>query len=62
AGAIAGFEWDITDSGALRFEVGQIYSDFSRGAFRDGFWDTTVTLGFSHYFGGKVAPPPPPPP
>ncbi len=70
-GPIVGFEWDMTDSGAFRFEVGHKYSDFDDSGFGTGFWDTTVTFGFSHYFGAKpapapapapVAPPPPPPP
>jgi OOP family OmpA-OmpF porin len=67
-GPIVGFEWDVTDSGALRFEVGHKYADFDEvGVSESGFWDTTVSLGFTHYFGGRAAPapaqaPPPPPP
>jgi OOP family OmpA-OmpF porin len=69
-GPIVGFEWDVTDSGAFRFEVGHKYADFDEvGVSENGFWDTTVSVGFTHYFGAKaapapapVAPPPPPPP
>jgi OOP family OmpA-OmpF porin len=68
-GPIVGFEWDVTDSGAFRFEVGHKYSDFDEDNISTGFWDTTVSLGFTHYFGAKAAPapapapaPPPPPP
>lgn len=60
-GPIAGFEWDLTDSGALRFEVGHKYTEFSSDGIDTGFWDTTVSAGFTHYFGGEVTPPPPPP-
>lgn len=51
-GAIGGFEWDFTDSGALRFEVGRKYTDFNGGGYDAGYWDTTVSLGYSVYFGG----------
>ena len=61
-GPIVGFEYDITDNGALRFEVAEKYSDFSDGDIDTGFWDTTVTLGFTHYFGEKAAPAPAPAP
>jgi OOP family OmpA-OmpF porin len=69
-GPIVGFEWDVTDSGAFRFEVGHKYADFDEvGVSENGFWDTTVSVGFTHYFGGRAAPapapapaPPPPPP
>jgi OOP family OmpA-OmpF porin len=57
-GPIVGFEWDLTDSGALRFEVAQKYTDFDAGGFSTGFWDTSVMLGYTMYFGGSgyVAP------
>ena len=61
-GAIGGWEYDLTDSGALRFELAHKYSDFHSDDLEEGFWDTTVSVGFSHYFGGEAAPPPPPPP
>lgn len=61
-GAIAGFEWDLTDSGALRVEFGQKFSEVDRVGFNGGFWDTTVTVGFTHYFGGTTAAPPAAPP
>jgi OOP family OmpA-OmpF porin len=60
-GPIAGFEWDLTDSGALRFEIGHKYTEFSTDGIDTGFWDTTVSVGFSHYFGGTTPPPPPAP-
>jgi len=63
-GPIMGFEWDMTDSGAFRFEVGHKYTDFDNGGNDNGFWDTTVSVGFTHYFGGtermEVAPDPVP--
>jgi OmpA-OmpF porin, OOP family len=61
-GPIAGFEYDMTDSGALRVEFAHKYTDWDSDIEDTGFWDTTATVGFTHYFGGKVAPPPPPPP
>ncbi|MBV6413031.1 MAG: Outer membrane porin F [Xanthomonadales bacterium] len=59
AGAIGGWEYDLTDSGALRFELAHKYTDFHSDDLEEGFWDTTVSVGFSHYFGGQAAPPPP---
>ncbi len=50
-GPIAGFEWDVTDNGAFRFEVAHKYTDFNDGAIDTGFWDTTVMLGWTLYFG-----------
>jgi len=66
-GPILGFEWDVNDSGAFRFEVGHKYTDYNDGAIDSGFWDTTVSLGYSFYFGGgidspmRAADPPPMP-
>ncbi|MBL8244060.1 MAG: outer membrane beta-barrel protein, partial [Rhodanobacteraceae bacterium] len=60
-GPIVGFEWDLTDSGALRVELGHKYTEFDNDGFNGSFWDTTASVGFSHYFGGEAAPPPPPP-
>lgn len=70
-GPVIGFEWDMTDSGAFRFEVGHKYTDFQNGDIGTGFWDTTISVGFTHYFGGgmrhemapeePMAPPPMPP-
>lgn len=51
-GPIVGFEWDISDNGAFRFEVGHKYTDFDNGAIETGFWDTTASIGYSMYFGG----------
>lgn len=53
-GPVIGFEWDMTDSGAFRFEVGHKYTDFDQGSIGTGFWDTTISLGFTHYFGGGI--------
>lgn len=61
-GPIVGFEWDLTDSGALRVEVGHKYTEFDNDGFNGSFWDTTTSIGFTHYFGGEAAPPPSPPP
>jgi OOP family OmpA-OmpF porin len=68
-GPVVGFEWDMTDSGAFRFEVGHKYTDFENGDIGTGFWDTTISVGFTHYFGGGIQeatppsePPPSPPP
>ena len=52
AGPIVGFEWDISDSGALRIEVGHKFTDFDNGAIDTRFWDTTASIGYSMYFGG----------
>ncbi len=66
-GPVAGFEWDLTDSGAFRVEIGHKYTKFDNDGFLQSFWDTTASVGFTHYFGGEAAPPappaaPPPPP
>ena len=53
-GPIVGFEWDVNDAGAFRFEVGHKYTDYDDGALDSGFWDTTVSLGYSMYFGGGI--------
>jgi len=60
-GPVAGFEWDMTDSGAFRFEVGHKFTDFNNDGLKEGFWDTTVSVGFSHYFGGSESAPAPAP-
>ena len=59
-GPIIGVEFDLTDAGALRLEIGHKYTEFSEAGFDDGFWDTSISVGFTHYFGGKAAPTPPP--
>ena len=51
-GPIAGFEWDLNDNGALRFEVGHKYTDYDEGSIETGFWDTTAWIGYAMYFGG----------
>jgi OOP family OmpA-OmpF porin len=61
-GPIAGFEYDLTDSGALRIEFAHKYTKWDSDIEDTGFWDTTATVGFTHYFGKQAAPPPPPPP
>lgn len=73
-GPIAGFEWDVSDNGAIRFEVSHKYTDFDNGVLKTGFWDTNTSIGYTHYFGAAqrsgpapmpVSPPmpvtPPPP-
>lgn len=51
-GPIAGFEWDLGDNGAMRFELAHKYSDYDDGASDTGFWDTTAWVGYAMYFGG----------
>lgn len=50
-GPIAGFEWDISDHGAIRFELGHKYTDYDNGLIKTGYWDTTASVGYTHYFG-----------
>ena len=57
-GPVAGWEWDMTDSGAFRVEIGHKYTNFDNDGFNEAFWDTTISVGFSHYFGGEAAPEP----
>lgn len=55
-GPIAGFEWDMHDSGAIRFELAHKYTDYGGGLVNTGFWDTTASVGYSFYFGGRSQP------